>query len=141
MQPPSIAPEAAGTFLLTPQTADHFFNYNGAGYEAPPTLYKLRWFVAAAPGRYRVEIDVNAPQRQPQLDLVVDGHREPLMVPHFDAGSVTIKTLNRILPKNFALRGSQSALPVSIELTPPEPFLKGTSLPIEVRAVRLFPQN
>jgi len=141
VQPSSIAPEAAGNVLLTPQTADHFFNYNGADYEAPPTLYKLRWFVAAAPGRYRIEIDVNAPRRQPKLDLVVDGHRKPLMVPHFDAGSVTVKTLVRVLPKNSALRSSQSASPISIELTPPEPFLKGTSLPFEVRAVRLFPQN
>jgi len=138
VQPPSIAPEAGGNFLLAPETADHFFNYNGAGYEAPRTLYKLRWLIAAAPGEYRIEIDVKDLQSQSKLDLVVDGHREPLIVPHFDAGSGTIKARIRILPKNSPLRDSQSASPSSIELTPPEPFLKGTSLPVEVRAVRLF---
>lgn len=141
VEPPSIAPEATGNFLLAPQVADHFFNYNGAGYEAPPTLYKLRWSVDAVPGRYLIEIDLGTSLHRPKLSLVIDGHRVQLMVPDTPGGSVTIRKLVRILPKNSELKNSLSASPVIIELTPSEPFLKGTPLPIEIRAVRLFPKN
>jgi alpha-L-fucosidase len=128
----STAPDAAGNFLLTPSVADHFFNYNGAGYEAPETLYKLRWFLIAPPGRYRAEIDVKPTHAKAGLDFVVDGHRIPLTVPPSAATTVTIKQNIRILPTSF-----EDASRVSIELTPPEPFLKGTQLPRTVLAVRL----
>jgi alpha-L-fucosidase len=128
----ATAPDAAGNFLLTPSAADQFFNYNGAGYEAPKTLYKLRWFVDAPPGRYRAEIDVKPTPARAGLDLVVEGLRIPLIVPSSDAATVTIKQNVRVIAA-----GSEDASPVSIELTPPEPFLKGTPLPCSVLAVRL----
>src|SRR4030095_13822967 len=97
----STAPDAAGNFLLTPSVADHFFNYNGTGYEAPETLYKLRWFLIAPPGRYRAEIDVKPTHAKAGLDFVVDGHRSPLSVPPSAATTVTIKQNIRILPTSF----------------------------------------
>src|SRR4029077_20132254 len=118
--PASTAPDAAGNFLLTPSAADRFFNYNGAGYEAPKTLYKLRWFLDAPPGRYRAEIDVQPTQAKARMDLVVDGLRIPLTVRFSAAASVTIRQNIRVSPAS-----SETASPVSIELTPPEPFLKG----------------
>jgi hypothetical protein len=66
------------------------------------------------------------------LDFVVDGRRIPLTVPSSAATTVTIKQNIRIVPTSF-----EDASPVSIELTPPEPFLKGTQLPRTVLAVRL----
>jgi alpha-L-fucosidase len=130
--PASTASDAAGNFLLTPSAADRFFNYNGAGYEAPKTLYKLRWFLDAPPGRYRAEIDVQPAQAKARMDLVVDGLRIPLTVRFSAAASVTIRQNIRVSPAS-----SETASPVSIELTPPEPFLKGTQLPCCVVAVRL----
>ena len=130
--PASTASDAAGNFFLTPSAADRFFNYNGAGYEAPKTLYKLRWFLDAPPGRYRAEIDVQPTQAKAGMDLVVDGLRIPLTVRFSAAASVTIRQNIRVSPAS-----SETASPVSIELTPPEPFLKGTQLPCSVVAVRL----
>ena len=129
----STVPDAAGNFLLMPSAADHFFNYNGAGYEAPETLYKLRWFLVAAPGRYRAEIDVKPTHAKAVLDLVVNGRRMPQTVPSSAAATVTIKQNIVVVPASF-----EDASPVSIELTPPEPFLKGTQLPRDVLAVRLM---
>jgi alpha-L-fucosidase len=130
VQQPSISPETNGTFLLTPDLGDHFFNYNGRGYEAPPTLYKLRWLLAAAPGTYDVELqlDGSATQANAKLDLVVNGARTALKA----ASSVsTIKTTIHILTP---------ASTTSIELTPPEPFVKGTALGVTVTALRLSPE-
>jgi hypothetical protein len=121
----------AGNFLLAPSAGDQFFNYNGAGSEAPKDLYKLRWFLVAPPGRYCAEIDVKPTPAKAGLDLVVDGQRIPLIVPSSDAATVTIMQNIRVVPPRS---GNES--PVRVELTPPEPFLKGTQLPGVVLAVR-----
>ena len=129
---PTISPEANGSFALTPETADHFFNYNGRDYEAPPTLYKLRWLLAAAPGTYNVELDIKldgqGAQENAKLDLIVNGARIALSAA--TSRTCTIKTTIHIL---------EPASATSIELTPPEPFVKGTPLAVTVTALRLFP--
>jgi len=48
------------------------------------------------------------------------------------AATVTIKQNVRVVPASF-----EDASLVTIELTPPEPFLRGTQLPCSVLAVRL----
>lgn len=48
--PPNVL--KGSTFRVT--DADKFYNYNGEGYYARPTIYKLQWNFAAPPGRYRV---------------------------------------------------------------------------------------
>ena len=131
---PTISPGANGGFALTPDTADHFFNYNGRGYEAPPTLYKLRWLLAAAPGSYSVEVDVRpdgqADATNVKLDLVVNGARTTLTAAA--SGASTIKTTIHI---------AETASTTSIELTPTEPFVKGTPLAVAVTALRLSPHK
>jgi hypothetical protein len=93
---------------------------------------QLRWFLVAPPGRYCAEIDVKPTPAKAGLDLVVDGQRIPLIVPSSDAATVTIMQNIRVVPPRS---GHES--PVRVELTPPEPFLKGTQLPGVVLAVRL----
>jgi alpha-L-fucosidase len=132
---PAIAPDGAGNFFLKPSAADHFFNYNGAGYEAPETLYKLRWFLVAPPGRYHAEIEVKPQKATAQLDLVVDGRRIPLTVPSSAAATVTIKRNIRVSAR------FRDESPVSIELTPPEPFVKGTQLSCDILTVRLVRES
>jgi alpha-L-fucosidase len=131
---PAISPDPNGSFALTPETADHFFNYNGRGYEAPPTLYKLRWLLAATPGTYNVELDVKldgqVAQANAKLDLIVNGARTALTTA--SSGTSTIKTTIQIL---------KPASTTSIELTPPEPFVKGTPLAVGVLALRLSPHK
>jgi alpha-L-fucosidase len=112
------------------------FFYNGAGYEAPETLYKLRWFIVAPPGRYRAEIEVKPTHAKARLDLVVEGSRIPLTVPTSAAATVTIKQNIRIVPARF-----QQESPFSIELTPPEPFVKGTQLSCGILTVRLVRES
>ena len=134
--PPSIAPAADGNFVLLPESADHFWNYNGAGYEAPPTLYKLRWLVHAPPGAYRTEVDVDTLQIGQGIDLVVNGIRTPLNVKDDATGTVTIMQIVRLPAADL-----DSGTPASIEITPREPFKKGTPLPVKVTSVRLLPQK
>jgi alpha-L-fucosidase len=131
VQQPTIPAEANGSFALTPELADHFFNYNGRGYEAPPTLYKLRWLLAAPPGTYDVELQLDgATQANAKLDLAVNGARTALKAA---SGVSTIKTTIHIFTP---------ASTTSIELTPPpEPFVKGTALGVRVTALRMSPHR
>jgi alpha-L-fucosidase len=130
---PTISPDTNGGFALTPDAADRFFNYNGRGYEAPPTLYKLRWLLAASRGTYDVELDVQpdgqAAAGTTKLDLVVNGARTTLTAAA--SGTSTIKTTIQL---------TERASTTSVELTPPEPFVKGTPLAVAVSALRLSPR-
>jgi hypothetical protein len=80
-----------------------------------------------------VELDINdvrlggkAAQANAKLDLVVNGARIALTAA--TSGTSTIKTTIHIL---------KPASTTSIELTPPEPFVKGTPLAVAVTALRL----
>jgi alpha-L-fucosidase len=122
---PTIAPESDGTFALTAKDADKFYNYNGGDYGVPPTLYKLRWFLEAKPGTYNLDLTVSGTAKPSTIDIVVNGTRKHLTIP---AGATSAKTTIQL---------PQSASAVSIELTPREPFVKGTPLPVKIQDLKL----
>jgi alpha-L-fucosidase len=129
--PPAIAADTNGSFLLKPEQADRFENYNGFGYEDPPTLYKLRWVVDAKPGTYKLALSMESPAAGagPHPDIVVDGER---LAPGNPSGNLSIERTIRI---------SKTSGPTSIEVTPHEPFYKGTALPAKVLSLRLIPME
>ena len=106
--------DGSGVIHLSESAGEKFYNYNGRGYEAPKTLYKLRWTApagcAAATFHTPGEGDVA---------LVAHGTAQPLHV----RDGVTVP-----------LRVGEDH---TLEVTPPEPFLKGTPLAITVTAVDL----
>ena len=128
VQQPMIAPDINGNFALTAQEADSFYNYNGRGYEAPATLYKLRWLITAKPGIYQADVNVSGAEHASEIEIVVNGKRMRLAIA---AGASTVHASIQIPP---------SASNASIELTPPEPFVKGTPLSVKVTSLRLAKQ-
>ncbi len=129
---PAFAPNARGVFTLTTKQADRFYNYNGYGYEAPPTLYKLRWNLAAKPGRYTLTLTHAALAYPATIELVLNPLRPDVTrTPITLAAGQTTTTVPVSIPASTG--GTQ------IELTPPEPFYKGTKLAGEIRSIRLTP--
>jgi alpha-L-fucosidase len=125
---PSFAPNADGSFTLPAKEADRFLNYNGYGYEDPATTYKLRWRLASKPGQYRVIIEHAAMETDATMDLVLDGTRMPL---HMKAGATETSTDVSIHEKTDE---------TVLELTPSEPFYKGTKLAAKVETVMVVPR-
>jgi alpha-L-fucosidase len=125
---PAFSPDTQGAFSLTVKQADRFFNYNGYGYEDPATLYKLRWNLAAKPGKYRLVVEHAALDKTTHAEVVIDGHRTPLDLKPSET-STTIAV---------SLTGSRTD--TSLEITPPEPFYKGTKLEGGITAVQLIPE-
>ena len=133
VRPTAIAPEPDGHFVLEADKADHFVNYNGYGYEAPSTVYKLRWHVASTPGSYRVTLRYKPTQTPTSVDLVVDGRRQPLQPASTSTSGEATAVLDHIHIENRAV--------TSIEITPPEPFYKGTMLPDGILSLELTPET
>ena len=133
VRPTAIAPESDGHFVLGADKADHFVNYNGYGYEAPSTLYKLRWHVASTPGSYRVALRYKPSQAPASVDLVVNGRRQPLHLASTSTSAEATAVLDHIHIENGAV--------TSIEVTPPEPFYKGTKLPDGILSLELTPET
>jgi len=128
--PPTVAATPDGSFVLTPEEADRFYNYNGYGYEDPATLYKLRWFAATKPGRYTLQVDYNGATASAAIDIVVNGQRERIALP-----VATEKTSTKTVKLQL------TAAVTNVEVTPVEPFHKGTPLPAHVLTVRLVPDK
>jgi alpha-L-fucosidase len=125
---PAFSPDAQGAFSLTAKQADHFFNYNGYGYEDPATLYKLRWNIAAKPGKYHLVVEHAALNKATHAELVIDGHRTPLDLKPSETNTT------------IAISLTGNHINTSLEITPPEPFYKGTKLEGEITAVQLIPE-
>ncbi|WP_254064550.1 alpha-L-fucosidase [Granulicella sp. S156] len=132
VRPAAIAPEPDGHFVLGTGKADHFVNYNGYGYEAPSTVYKLRWHVASTAGLYRVALRYKPSQTPASVDLVVNGRRQPIQLASTSASGDGTAVLDHIRIENRAV--------TSIEITPPEPFYKGTKLPDGILSLELTPE-
>jgi alpha-L-fucosidase len=129
---PAFAPGPDGTFTLTAKQADRFYNYNGYGYEDPPTLYKLRWNLAARPGRYTLTLDHAALAYPAKIELVLNPHRPDVTRTHITlAAGQTTTAVPVAIPA--------SAFGTELELTPPEPFYKGTKLAGEISSIQLKP--
>ena len=101
---------------LDMQDAAKFYNYNGRGYEAKKTLYKLRWEVH--PGAACLTFHTEG---EGDVALVSDGRAQTTTITNGGGHSVTI--------------GADHMF----EVTPPEPFLKGTPLPLTIQSVTVAP--
>ncbi|GLQ45880.1 hypothetical protein GCM10007862_09310 [Dyella lipolytica] len=132
VRPTSIAAAPDGRFQLQPAQAEHYLNYNGEGYEAPATLYKLVWQADAQAMDYTVTVDYSPLPRTARLDLWIDGQRYPLELP----GEVGTSAMAH---QTVHVRRDHAAHPytMQVELTPPSPFEQGTPLPVTIRSVEL----
>lgn len=126
----TIEPDTDGSVTLNESAADKFLNYNGRGYEAPATVYKLRWWMDLKPARYKVEVHYDRPNHADVIDLVTSTARYPVPVQP-GAGEGTWSG------EIFILGGPAKL--ASLALTPKEPFVKGTPLPAKVLSIRLVP--
>jgi hypothetical protein len=79
-------------------------------------------------GSYKLILDIAGDLREPRPDVVVDGKRLAQGVAAMSKDGVSISQ-----PIHIA---NESGL-TSIEITPPEPFIKGTPLPKKVLSLRL----
>jgi alpha-L-fucosidase len=138
VQPDTIAPGSGGSIVLKASQADHFMNYNGRGYEAPSTLYKLRWHAAAPPGTYRIAITYRPLLHGGEAAVMV-GNRALAIQVDGTAGGGTSSGLNSAtLPDNVEIKPADYT---TIEVTPPQPFFKGTPLGIDIEQITLTPTN
>lgn len=126
VRPDAVAADKDGRIVLAEKQAAHFLNYNGYGYAAPETLYKLRWYAQASPGRYRIDIRYRPMARAQKADLTVDGHPVTLTLPR-NGHAVAVGVRNTAL-QPYAMQ---------VELTPVEPFHKGDTLPVMIKEVTL----
>jgi alpha-L-fucosidase len=130
---PAFHSDDKGTFALSAKEADQFLNYNGYGYEDPATIYKLRWLFAAKPGRYRLTLEHAQLSEPAQVEVVLESdrtdHHRTLVTLNPEETSTTI---------SISLAGTPTG--TSLELTPPEPFYKGTKLAGGITSVRLTPE-
>jgi alpha-L-fucosidase len=128
--PPTV-PANGSAIVLTEKNADRFLNYNGEGYYAPPTLYKLQWAVALkGPRDYAVAIDFEQPQHPVTVDLWV---RDQQTVLTFPAGSGP-SSINAGMIKASQFQDHPF---VMLKLTPQAPFTKGTGLGVKILQVSL----
>lgn len=129
VRPDAVAPGADGHVHLSAAQAEHFLNYNGYGYDDPPSLYKLRWHAQAGTGDYMLIVHYRDAHAPAKLDVWVDGHPRTLALP--DGEGTASLHVNR----------DTHAFPyaMQLELTPVAPFHKGDRLPATVEAVELVP--
>lgn len=131
VQPTSIAAASDGSFHLQPAQAEHYLNYNGEGYEAPATLYKLSWKLDAKAADYSLTLDYTAAANPSKMDLWIDGQRYPLNLAAASGKATQVVKVHRNLAAHpYAMQ---------VELTPSAPFVQGTSLPVAVQSVELSP--
>jgi alpha-L-fucosidase len=126
VRPDAVAAGKDGRVVLAEKQAAHFLNYNGYGYAAPETVYKLRWYAAASAGRYRLNIRYRPTTHAHRLDLTVDGRRATISLPRDGHAVATVERDPAAEP--YAMQ---------VELTPVEPFHKGDALPVVVKEVEL----
>jgi alpha-L-fucosidase len=131
---PAQHPDASGAITLTAQSADHFLNYNGYGYEDAPTLYKLRWAIAVETARhYQVVITYQTPSATSKLEFVAGQQHLPatLDINGLPQRRAQAKPIGEVI-----LDAGPAAW---IEITPPQPFFKGDKLGVTIDRVELFP--
>ena len=134
---PAAAVKAVGdgSVALDVAKADSFLNFNGRGYEAPATVYKLRWYAETAPGRYRAEVHYAKAAEGGTMVLLVGSERHEVKL-ESGKGDAMWSSEVQVMRGPAAVGGAES-----VELTPKEPFVKGTPLPVKVESVRLVPMR
>ncbi|QRN55836.1 alpha-L-fucosidase [Dyella caseinilytica] len=136
VRPEAMAAAKDGSFHLQPAQAEHYLNYNGEGYEAPSTLYKLSWQLDANAANYSLTLHYTPPQQRSTLDLWVDGQRYALNLDSATSGQTSTAS------KTVRIRRDRSTHPyaMQVELTPAAPFVQGTPLPVTIQNLELLPQ-
>jgi len=129
VRPAVVAPGADGHVHLATAQAEHFLNYNGYGYDDPPTPYKLRWHAGVGEGDYMQVVHYRDAGASAKLDVWVDGHPKTLTLPA-GAGTAHLRVSRDLHAQPWAMQ---------VELTPVAPFHKGDALPATVESVELAP--
>jgi len=129
VRPDAVAPGADGRVHLAAAQAEHFLNYNGYGYDDPPTVYKLRWHVQAGAGAYRLTLRYRGAGPGSRLDVWVDGQPRALALPA-GSGAAQLRVSRDMHAEPWAMQ---------VELTPVAPFHKGDPLPATIESVELAP--
>jgi alpha-L-fucosidase len=129
VRPQAVAAFADGSIHLQPAQAQHYLNYNGEGYEAPASLYKLAWEADAQSASYVVTLHYAATSTPTRWDLWVDGRRYP------------VASAPGTVSQSIKVSRDRSAHPyaMQVELTPSAPFKQGEALPVVVDALDLLP--
>ena len=127
VRPTAVAPGTDGHVRLLAAHAERFFNYNGYGYEDPPTIYKLRWYAGVGAGDYTLTVHYRDAGASAQMDVWVDGHHRMLAL-RAGKGTARLQVRRDLGAQPYAMR---------VELTPVAPFHKGDRLPATIDAVEL----
>ncbi|MFC3653078.1 alpha-L-fucosidase [Dyella humi] len=135
VRPRMIAAAPDGSFHLQPSQAEHYLNYNGEGYEAPATLYKLSWQLDAKATNYTLTLHYTPVPAHTKMDLWIDGQRYPLDLGGGAAGKQQAGSQVLLIHRNRAVH----PYAMQVELTPPAPFEQGTALPVTMQSVDLSP--
>jgi alpha-L-fucosidase len=131
VRPDAVPPDANGHMHLAAAQAEHFLNYNGYGYDDPPTVYKLRWHVEAGAGDYQLTVHYRDAKARAQMDVWVDGRPRALALPS-GKGTAQLRVRRDVHVQPYAMQ---------VELTPVAPFHRGDSLPASIESVELTPLN
>ena len=129
VRPDAVAPGVDGRVNLAIAQAEHFLNYNGYGYDDPPTLYKLRWYAGVGAGDYMLVVHYRDALASAKLDVWVDGQPHTLALPA-GAGTAHLRVSRDPHAEPWAMQ---------LELTPLAPFHKGDRLPAMIESVELAP--
>lgn len=130
VRPRMAAAANDGSFHLQPEHAEHYLNYNGEGYEAPTTLYKLSWQLDAQAADYMLTLHYKPAAANAKVDLWIDGQRYPLDLHEAGTNDQALRIHRNRRSHPYAME---------VELTPPVPFEQGAVLPITVQSVDLSP--
>jgi alpha-L-fucosidase len=104
--------------VLDGKSAEKFYNYNGEGYGAPKTVYKVRWAVARGCA---------------SLTFQTKGEGDVALVANGLSRTIALKDG----AKEEVVIGANETL----EFTPPEPFIKGTPLAVTIESVDVAPHS
>ena len=135
VRPVAIAAASDGRFHLQPAQAQHYLNYNGEGYEAAATLYKLSWDLDAQAANYSLMLNYAPASSASHVDVWVDGRRYRLDLAGSVAGTSSAASRSLVIHRDRAAH----PYALQLELTPPAPFAQGSQLPVTVRSVELTP--
>ena len=130
---PLLQPNDEDALLLSRDEAREFFHYNGRSYYEKPKLYKLEWRLQIpADGEYTVEAMLRAGNESQMVELDINGVASRHQIPAgYSGGEPATWAL-----ATYALRAGED---LTLSLTPPKPFEKGTALGLEAEDIRLVP--
>ncbi|HTV84971.1 MAG TPA: alpha-L-fucosidase [Dyella sp.] len=135
IRPAALAAAGDGRFDLLPAQAEHYLNYNGEGYEAPPTLYKLGWNLDAQAADYSLTVHYVPASSARAVDVWVDGRPYRLALAGAAAGTSGETSRSLLIHRDRATH----PYAMRLKLTPPAPFVQGSALPVTVQRVELSP--